>query len=483
MEVPNKTLRPLLMLGVHLSLVAAISEPGLLPPAAPLVVAAPLAETHLAADLRCSGFGGRLEASLLRLQEGRAVARPGSAVWLLYKSFLRRVLKAFTGRSDWLMATLAYGRAWLSAFAAEAERWVDRLWSAKVPKPLTVGTGNNSVSSGSGSSSSSSSSVIGITNSSSGVGGNNETSANTSSLMALGTEADTASTTAPSCLQHLYSLMMSRLDPRPASFIREPPEGRSNGVVLLSGSDRVAAMSESVVENHAEFARRNGYVYWWHRGSLVAELGWQPYWHKIAQLIAASRHFRNASAFVWVDDDIVMTNHAGTDMIQEALRRDDASVLVTRDPSRAATLNTGIMIVRNDAAGRQVLEELWRRATARRADGVSLAKDPQSRCLHEQQALQEMVWSGEWQRQIAVLDQRDSSAASALHLVGGERAFNLNTFLRWSHYNAERAEEARFEGDAHGSGWLQGDFAGHCSGLSPLRRALCVAVLVDAVKR
>ena len=37
--------------------------------------------------------------------------------------------------------------------------------------------------------------------------------------------------------------------------------------------------------------------------------------------------------------------------------------------------------------------------------------------------------------------------------------------------------------DAHGSSWLQGDFAGHCSGLSPLRRALCVAVLVGAVER
>ena len=39
----------------------------------------------------------------------------------------------------------------------------------------------------------------------------------------------------------------------------------------------------------------------------------------------------------------------------------------------------------------------------------------------------------------------------------------------------------RFEGDRHGSGWRPGDFAGHCSGLSPLRRALCVAVLIGAV--
>mmetsp|Transcript_27679 Transcript_27679/g.70808 ORF Transcript_27679/g.70808 Transcript_27679/m.70808 type:complete len:258 (-) Transcript_27679:134-907(-) len=257
-------------------------------------------------------------------------------------------------------------------------------------------------------------------------------------------------------------------------------------MVMLSGGDRVAALGEAVVENHAEFAARHGYAYWWHRGSLVAELGWQPYWHKVAMLIAASRHFRNASAFVWVDDDIVLTNHAGTDMLAEALRREGgASVLVTRDPLRAATLNTGIMIVRNDDAGRAALDELWRRATAERDDGVSLAFDPQARCLHEQQALQEMVWSAEWAPHVAVLDQREpSSRGSPLGGVGGdERGFNLNTFLRWSHWNAEREETLRFDADAHGSGWLPGDFAGHCSGLSPLRRAMCVAVLVGAVKR
>ena len=59
--------------------------------------------------------------------------------------------------------------------------------------------------------------------------------------------------------------------------------------------------------------------------------------------------------------------------------------------------------------------------------------------------------------------------------------WNLNTFLRWSHFNAERAEEMRYDMDAAGSGWLLGDFAGHCSGLSPVRRALCVAALLGAV--
>ena len=57
---------------------------------------------------------------------------------------------------------------------------------------------------------------------------------------------------------------------------------------------------------------------------------------------------------MWVDDDIVLTNHAGDDMLRAALRRSNASVLVTRDPAAASSggrvkLNTGFVIARNDA--------------------------------------------------------------------------------------------------------------------------------------
>jgi hypothetical protein len=38
----------------------------------------------------------------------------------------------------------------------------------------------------------------------------------------------------------------------------------------------------------------------------------------------------------------------------------------------------------------------------------------------------------------------------------------------------------RFDADAAGSGWRVGDFVGHCSGLSPVRRALCLGVLLRA---
>ena len=141
---------------------------------------------------------------------------------------------------------------------------------------------------------------------------------------------------------------------------------------------------------------------------------------------------------------------------------------------------------------------MWRRATeAGRADGLVLATSPQSAgCLHEQQALQEMMrCCANWRAKVSVLEQRSVGADGAAEDTdassngdGGDGdggAFNLNTFLRWSHVDNERegVGAMRFDGDASGSGWRAGDFSGHCSGLSPLRRALCSAVLLGAVVR
>ena len=80
-----------------------------------------------------------------------------------------------------------------------------------------------------------------------------------------------------------------------------------------------------------------------------------------------------------------------------------------------------------------------------------------------------------------------ATAVAAAPSDGGDGSgpFNLNTFLRWSHVDTERdgVGTMRFDGDASGSAWRVGDFSGHCSGLSPLRRALCIAVLLGAVVR
>ena len=308
-----------------------------------------------------------------------------------------------------------------------------------------------------------------------------------------------------SCLGLLHASLMAKIDARPPSFARVPAANQWNGIVLLSGGDRNAALSDRVVANHAAFAARRGYAYWWHRGSLVAPLGWQPYWHKIAMLRRALVRFPTASALIWIDDDIVLTNWVGDDMLRAALGRSNASLLTTGDPASWVALNTGIVLVRNDEGGRETLDEVWRRATSPRADGVSLAFDSQARCLHEQQAREEMLSEPYGRTRIGVIAQRDhehpprmavaaaTGTARAVHPdarddatsegAAPEPLFNLNTFLRWSHYNAERRSYLRFDTDRHGSGWVKGDFAGHCSGLSSVRRALCTAVLLSSVLR
>lgn len=100
-----------------------------------------------------------------------------------------------------------------------------------------------------------------------------------------------------------------------------------------------------------------------------------------------------------------------------------------------------------------------------------------------------MLHLARWRTRVAVLAQRaDVSGVNAGTTMATSSAtssagpqWNLNTFLRWSHYHPERHEEMRFDGDVGGSRWLAGDFAGHCSGLNPVRRALCIAGLLGAV--
>mmetsp|Transcript_3568 Transcript_3568/g.9988 ORF Transcript_3568/g.9988 Transcript_3568/m.9988 type:complete len:409 (+) Transcript_3568:72-1298(+) len=390
----------------------------------------------VAAISSCRGFGRRLEQRLFSLSLPARPVHPEAMhpglrqeSGVIYRDFSNAV-------RSWKGGAILRQAGMRSRFAAEAERWVQQAFSEPSPPPVPSAT--------------------------------NE-SANGTALVAPTT----------SCVAQLYSYLMTRIDARPDSFLSLPEDalsprgdtlGEVAGPVLLSGGDRNAAMLDQVVANHARFARAHGYAHWWHKGSLVAARGWQPYWHKVEQLRLATRRFRNASAFVWVDDDIVLTNLRDGDRFAQALRRSPASLLVTRDPSsKHAEVNTGIIILRNTKRGRAVLEALWSRADQWRADGTSLSTDGQASCLHEQQALEEMLQSGEWASEIGVLEQRAPGA------------WNLNTFLRWSHYDAEREADRRYEEDSRAGAWAHGDFAGHCSGLSQLRRAMCMGALLGNV--
>jgi len=255
----------------------------------------------------------------------------------------------------------------------------------------------------------------------------------------------------------------------------------------MSGNSRDAhGLQQEVVANHREFAAVHGYTYWWERGSKVSQYGLQPYWTKIAMLRERMAVSPDEEFFVWVDDDIVLTNHRVQDMFAHALHaHPSSSIIVTQDASKWHSVNTGVMIVRNDARARGLLAELWRRATAVRADGVSLGFDSQRHCLHEQQALQEML--AERVPGIAAVRQRQESAdqgpADPRLEPHSRPSFNLNTFLRWSHYDDERGLAQRFTDDGLWTKWRPGDFAGHCSGMSRVRRGICVHALLNAVQK
>lgn len=250
---------------------------------------------------------------------------------------------------------------------------------------------------------------------------------------------------------------------------------RHNGMTIMSGGNRDPhGAHEKVIENHRAFAQSRGYSYWWHAGSMVAEQGWQPYWSKIAQLRRRMQRHPEEKAWVWIDDDIVLTNHR-TDMFEAALERyPNASVLVTADAwAEASALNTGIIIVRNDERAREIMEELWHLATEPREDGLSLAHASQRLCLHEQEAL-------------ASLAQRTRCGSGGIEVLpqradGDAAGFNLNTFLRWSHFDGTRDQLQIYDQDTAASQWRHGDFAGHCTGLSYLRRGLCVRTLLASV--
>ena len=425
----------------------------------------------------CRGYGSRLTSRLLAepmITRGDIAILPHesrtavSPLLRIYKSYCDTALRTFAASAQKSLVHTSTR----PEFHAEAEKWVNKAFGEQGALVSPVAATNGSVDV---SNSSTATPPHGIVPSHSIV----------SSLGAAIT----------SCLGFLHQLLMSKFDARPRSFVRMPASQDWNGVVLLSGGDRNAALAERVVANHEAFAQRHRYGYWWYRGSLVKQHGWLGYWHKIAMIRRAMVRFPDASAFAWLDDDIVLTNHA-SDMIAAALQLSNASVIVTRDPANWATLNTGVIIVRHDEGGASVMEEVWRRASLRRADGASLATDPQSRgVLHEQQALQEMLAESHWRALVTVLPQRSQAdrAAEARHssisqvnaaakvVAATQPSFNLNTFLRWSHFDSERDQQMRFDADAFGSGWVRGDFAGHCSGLSSLRRALCVAVLLSSV--
>ena len=229
----------------------------------PLGVAALQSATAVPASVCRNGWGSKFGSRLLTrnpaaASEPQPEMRESSEIRGMYASFVDTALRGFRGSSFLLHDG---SRA---AFESEAEHWVEKAFGDANPSTASAwlhsaGRDNKTARVGSAT-------LVGTNSSSSPLGERQP------GVVALGAAA------LRSCLSLLHSLLMARWDARPGSFVRVPAPSAWGGMVLLSGGDRNTALGDRVVanRNHASFARLHGYAHWWHKGSMVKELGSAP---------------------------------------------------------------------------------------------------------------------------------------------------------------------------------------------------------------
>lgn len=278
------------------------------------------------------------------------------------------------------------------------------------------------------------------------------------------------------------SLASAEFDSRANATQRCQLAGKHGRLHLISGGD-VRPWTASVRFNHEAFAAAHGYTYQFVEGNAASPR--QAYWSKVKLLLdaltapASGDNGEHTSDWVlWIDDDIVITDLANSEMVmewQEEMMRAGKVLSVTRDSAEFTMLNTGMILVRNTPAALQLMRELWGRGKG------FLGECPQSRCLHEQQALRSMYEYGRvgspdhYKNLIAIVPQRRMGPNE------GSSKFNMNSFHRRSHFDACRGRQQDFEYDSEESKWAPGSFSCHVTGMNVhLRAQLLVECLAHA---
>ena len=128
-------------------------------------------------------------------------------------------------------------------------------------------------------------------------------------------------------------------------------------------------------------------------------LGLAPQWLKIPATLAVMDKFPAVSAYLWLDDDVFITNTAKT--LDGVLMSAPAkSVFVGRDYSEPSAIqpgnmiNTGVMLCRNTAQARKVVEKVWEHTASDKQFNSSL--------YHEQSVLGNLCLDERFRNQIAV---------------------------------------------------------------------------------
>lgn len=265
----------------------------------------------------------------------------------------------------------------------------------------------------------------------------------------------------------------------------------------------------------------------------------QPHWLKIhvlrhLMMQDTSTTFSSYSHILWVDDDIVFTSRVN--LVQALYEKMDANthLVIAQDVGHTATgdtaddlqedtniqneesrdsskvwrqVNTGFMFWRNSPESRALLELVWEQRLSH------LGFCPNQSCLHEQEALNNILWDSgtklwiedptpdvESRRVHPSLSSQSRSPKDAqrqqepaplvskiVHVLEpfnpAEPALNVNTVWRLTHTWKGEIEAKNYNGDPLHRRWHWGDNMAHVSGMTSSCRREMLVWLAQYVKK
>ena len=216
---------------------------------------------------------------------------------------------------------------------------------------------------------------------------------------------------------------------------------------LYSGGDP-RAYSEDIKMNQQSYASKRGMDYHFHdlsqKDSFVMKAlnGKQKYWTKIVLLQQAMQdsNIPENSWVAWIDDDIVINDVNGKKPMMDRVIDNygqGKSVIVAKEDIDWAYLNTGIMLVKKDQNGRDVLEKLMQMSNI-----AAYGKLDQTQSFHEQGALKAIVKAQPGEEEDPAIDRKTRSSVELQKYVAvipqRDGELNFNNFRRYSHIDEGR---------------------------------------------
>lgn len=267
-------------------------------------------------------------------------------------------------------------------------------------------------------------------------------------------------------------------------LVGDHPKEKRTEMLLFTSYTSDRSFNKEVIRNQKAYADMNGYHYVEFKENLAKNLETAatkkkgtalPYWSKIAGMLRLlslldpqkfPEKYQSAipKEFVWLDDDAVVTNSLVKmeDVVEfNAPKNSDIHIFLTQDSLHKIgfKLNTALLFARNSKPSRLVFSEIWNRRFKATKEGT-YGTCPNQSCLHEQQALQDLMEfdSSEASKYVRIIPQRDPYDPGD--------GWGINTFHRASHYDTERDSFLNYKRDPVETKWRKGDFIGQATGMA-----------------